>query len=71
MKLIAVRVVLMLVALVRIMHVIRLVCVVLVFIALMLIVLMCCARHCNLHFLTAVGCSESTLARYREVARVS
>ncbi len=50
MKLVAVRVVLVLVTLMGIMHVIRLVSVVLVLVALMLIVLMCCARHCNLLF---------------------
>ena len=50
MKLVAVRVVLVIVTLVGIMHVIRLVSVMFVLVALVLIVLMCCARHCNLLF---------------------
>ncbi len=48
MVLVAFSVVLVIVALMGIMHVIRLVPVVFVLVALMLVMVMCCACHCNL-----------------------
>ena len=63
MKLVAVRVVLVIIALVGIMHVIRLVPVMFVLVALVLIMVMCCAGHCNLLFVDSVDCSKPTLCK--------
>ena len=69
MVLVAFSVVLVIVALMGIMHVIRLVPVVFVLVALMLVMVMCCACHCNLLFKAVLRLSRHYFCPQRMVAR--
>ncbi len=72
MVLVAFSVVLVIVALMGIMHVIRLVPVVFVLVALMLVMVMCCACHCNLLFKAVLPLTSSLLCPQNEcVTRLS
>ena len=72
MELVAFSVVLVIVALMGIMHVIRLIPVVFVLVALMLVVAMCCASHCNLLYKAVLPLISSLLCPQNEcVTRLS